>query len=151
MLIIVTTIPTAPTTVSIIYVPFVKFPIRITSDNTGSSQNVPTLAKGEPLTVLAAPTFIIRYRGLFSYEFLRNKYTKFSMLKLAIFTDLDFVHFYQVPYYCYFQAAHSKKVPPESPAEPFYVSFYTTNSKNVLDQTVVKITVTETVRPDWTG
>ena len=73
------------------------------------------------------------------------------MLKLAIFTDLDFVHFYQVPYYCYFQAAHSKKVPPESPAEPFYVSFYTTNSKNVLDQTVVKITVTETVRPDWTG
>ena len=85
--------------VSIIYVPFVKFPIRITSDNTGSSQNVPILAKDEPLTVLAAPTFIIRYRGLFSYEFLRNKYTKFSMLKLAIFTDLDFVHLYQVPYY----------------------------------------------------
>ena len=85
--------------VSIIYVPFIKFPIRITSDNTGSSQNVPILAKGEPLTVLAAPTFIIRYRGLFSYEFLRNKYTKFSMLKLAIFTDLDFVHLYQVPYY----------------------------------------------------
>lgn len=53
------------------YVPFVKFPIRITSDNTGSSQNVPILAKGEPLTVLAAPTFIIRYRGLFSYEFLK--------------------------------------------------------------------------------
>lgn len=113
MLIIVTTIPTAPTTVSIIYVPFVKFPIRITSDNTGSSQNVPILAKGEPLTVLAAPTFIIRYRGLFSYEFLKNKYTKLSMLKLAIFTDLDFVHFYQVPYYWYFQAVHSKKVPPE--------------------------------------
>ena len=82
-----------------IYVPFVKFPIRITSDNTGSSQNVPISAKGEPLTVFVAPTFIIRYRGLFSYEFLRNKYTKFSMLKLAIFTDLDFVHFYQVPYY----------------------------------------------------
>ena len=79
MLIIVTTIPTAPTTVSIIYVPFVKFPI---------------LAKGEPLTVLAAPTFIIMYIGLFSYEFLKNKYTKFSILKLAIFTDLDFVHFY---------------------------------------------------------
>lgn len=96
-----------------IYVPFVKFPIRITSDNTGSSQNVPILAKGEPLTVLAAPTFIIMYRGLFSYEFLRNKYTKFSMLKLAIFTDWDFVHFYQVPYYRYFQAVHSKKVPPE--------------------------------------
>lgn len=76
------------------YVPFVKFPIRITSDNTGSSQNVPILAKGEPLTVLAAPTFIIRYRGLFSYEFLKNKYTKLSMLKLAIFTDLDFVHLY---------------------------------------------------------
>ena len=38
-----------------------------------------------------------------------------------------------------------------SPAEPFYVSFYTTNSKNVLDQTVVKITVTETVHPGWTG
>ena len=113
MLIIVTTISTAPTTVSIIYVPFVKFPIRITSDNTGSSQNVPILAKGEPLTVLAAPTFIIRYRGLFSYEFLQNKYTKFSMLKLAIFTDLDFVHFNQVPYYWYFQAVHSKKVPPE--------------------------------------
>ena len=72
----------------------VKFPIRITSDNTGSSQNVPILAKGEPLTVLAAPTFIIRYRGLFSYEFLKNKYTKLSMLKLAIFTDLDFVHLY---------------------------------------------------------
>ena len=84
--------------VSTIYVPFVKFPICITSNNTGSSQNVPTLAKGEPLTVLAAPTFIIRYRGLFSYEFLQNKYTKFSMLKLAIFTDLDFVHFNQVPY-----------------------------------------------------
>ena len=113
MLIIVTTIPTAPTTVSIIYVPFVKFPIRITSDNTGSSQNVPISAKGEPLTVLAAPTFIIRYIGLFSYEFLRNKYTKFSILELAIFTDLDFVHFYQVPYYWYFQAVHSKKVPPE--------------------------------------
>ena len=113
MLIIVTTIPTAPTTVSIIYVPFVKFPIRITSDNTGSSQNVPILAKGEPLTVLAAPTFIIRYIGLFSYEFLRNKYTKFSILELAIFTDLDFVHFYQVSYYWYFQAVHSKKVPPE--------------------------------------
>ena len=113
MLIIVTTIPTAPTTVSIIYVPFVKFPIRITSDNTGSSQNVPILAKGEPLTVLAAPTFIIRYRGLFSYEFLKNKYTKFSILELAIFTDLDFVHFYQVSYYWYFQAVHSKKVPPE--------------------------------------
>ena len=68
--------------------------IRITSDNTGSSQNVPILAKDEPLTVLAAPTFIIRYRGLFSYEFLKNKYTKLSMLKLAIFTDLDFVHLY---------------------------------------------------------
>ena len=57
---------------------------------------------------------------------------------------------------CFFNAFVSdwsalKKVPPESPAEPFYVSFYTTNSKNVLDQTVVKITVTETVRPDWTG
>ena len=35
------------------------------------------------------------------------------MLKLAIFTDLDFVHFYQVPYYWYFQAVYSKKVPPE--------------------------------------
>ena len=92
---------------------FVKFPIRITSDNTGSSQNVPILAKGEPLTVLAAPTFIIRYIGVFSYDFLRNKYTKFSMLKLAIFTDLDFVHFYQVLYYWYFQAVHSKKVPLE--------------------------------------
>lgn len=43
------------------------------------------------------------------------------------------------------------EVPPESPAEPFYVSFYTTNSKNVLDQTVVKITVTETVHPGLPG
>lgn len=73
------------------------------------------------------------------------------MLKLAIFTDLDFVHFYQVLYYWYFQAVHSKKVPPESSGGTFYVSFYTTNSKNVLDQTVVKITVTETVHPGWTG
>ena len=46
---------------------------------------------------------------------------------------------------------HSKRFHRNSPAEPFYVSFYTTNSNNVLDQTVVKITVTETVRPGWTG
>ena len=78
----------------IYYVPFIVFSICTTSANTGSSQNVLILAKGEPLTVLSAPTFIIRYIGLFSYEFLRNKYTKFSILKLAIFTDLDFVHFY---------------------------------------------------------
>ena len=97
----------------IYYVPFIVFSICTTSANTGSSQNVLILAKGEPLTVLAAPTFIIRYIGLFSYEFLRNKYTKFSILELAIFTDLDFVHFYQVSYYWYFQAVHSKKVPPE--------------------------------------
>lgn len=58
-------------------------------------------------------------RGVFSYDFLRNKYTKFSMLKLAIFTDLDFVHFYQVLYYWYFQAVHSKKVPPESSGGTF--------------------------------
>ena len=151
MLIIVTTIPTAPTTVSIIYVPFVKFPIRITSDNTGSSQNIHISAKGEPLTVLAAPTFIIRYIGLFSYEFLRNKYTKFSMLKLAIFTDLDFVHFTKCPITGIFRLFTAKRFHRNSPAEPFYVSFYTTNSNNVLDPSVVKITVTETVRPDWTG
>ena len=42
---------------------------------------------------------------------------------------------------------HSKRFHRNPPAEPFYVSFYTTNSNNVLDQTVVKITVTETVRP----
>jgi len=41
------------------------------------------------------------------------------MLKLAIFTDLDFVHFYQVLYYWYFQAVHSKKVPPESSGGTF--------------------------------
>ena len=46
---------------------------------------------------------------------------------------------------------HPKRFHRNSPAEPFYVSFYTTNSKNVLDQTVVKITVTETVHPGWTG
>ena len=45
----------------------------------------------------------------------------------------------------------AKRFHRNSPAEPFYVSFYTTNSKNVLDQTVVKITVTETVHPGWTG
>ena len=42
---------------------------------------------------------------------------------------------------------HSKRFHRNPPAEPFYVSFYTTNSNNVLDQTVVKITVTETVHP----
>ena len=46
---------------------------------------------------------------------------------------------------------HSKRFHRNPPAEPFYVSFYTTNSNNVLDQTVVKITVTETVHPGWTG
>ena len=33
---------------------------------------------------------------------------------------------------------HSKRFHRNPPAEPFYVSFYTTNSNNVLDQTVVK-------------
>ena len=56
-----------------------------------------------------------------------------------------------MPHHWYFQAVHSKKVPPESPVEPFYVSFYTTNCNNVLDQTVVKITVTETVHPGLPG
>ena len=42
---------------------------------------------------------------------------------------------------------HPKRFHRNSPAEPFYVSFYTTNCNNVLDQTVVKITVTETVHP----
>ena len=111
---------------------FVKFPI---------------LAKGEPLTVLAAPTFIIRYIGLFSYEFLRNKYTKFSILELAIFTDLDFVHFTKCPITGIFRLFTAKRFHRNPPAEPFYVSFYTTNCNNVLDQTVVKITVTETVHP----
>ena len=73
--------------VSIIYVPFVKFPIRITSDNTGSSQNVSIPAKGEPLTVLATPIFIIKYRRAFSYEFLRNGHPKFEVSKLAIFAE----------------------------------------------------------------
>ena len=113
VLIIVTTIPTVPTTVSTIYVPFVKFPIRITSDNTGSSQNVTILAKGEPLTVLAAPVFIIRYQGIYSYEFLRNKYTKLSILKLAIFTELDFVHFAKWRIADIFGLFAAKKVPPE--------------------------------------
>ena len=41
-------------------VPFVLiFHICITSGNTGSSQNVLILAKGEPLTVLAAPFFYV--------------------------------------------------------------------------------------------
>lgn len=39
-------------------------------DNTGSSQNVSIPSKGEPLTVLATPIFIIKYRRAFSYEFL---------------------------------------------------------------------------------
>ena len=57
---------------------------------------------------------------------------------------------------CFFNAFVSdwsvpKKVPPEFSGEPFYVSFYTTNCNNVLDPSVVKITVTETVRPGWTG
>ena len=57
---------------------------------------------------------------------------------------------------CFFNAfvsdwSAAKRFHRNPPAEPFYVSFYTTNSNNVLDQTVVKITVTETVRPDWTG
>ena len=151
MLIIVTTIPTAPTTVSIIYVPFVKFPIRITSDNTGSSQNVPILAKGEPLTVLAAPTFIIRYRGLFSYEFLKNKYTKFWCWNWLFSRIWILCIFTKCPITCIFRLFTAKRFHRNSPVEPFYVSFYTTNSKNVLDQTVVKITVTETVHPGWTG
>ena len=50
-----------------------------------------------------------------------------------------------------FRLFTAKRFHRNSPAEPFYVSFYTTNSKNVLDQTVVKITVTETVHPGWTG
>ena len=152
MLIIVTTIPTAPTTVSIIYVPFVKFPIRITSDNTGSSQNVPILAKGEPLTVLAAPTFIIRYRGLFSYEFLKNKYTKFSILELAIFTDLDFVHFLQSVLLLVFSGCSQQKGSTGILRRNLFMLVFTQLIlKNVLDQTVVKITVTETVHPGWTG
>ena len=36
---------------------FNRFPICITSNNTGSSQNVSTLAKGEPLTVLVTLHF----------------------------------------------------------------------------------------------
>ena len=47
-------------------VPFVLiFHICITSGNTGSSQNVLISAKGEPLTVLAAPNFILTYITIF--------------------------------------------------------------------------------------
>jgi hypothetical protein len=42
---------------------------------------------------------------------------------------------------------YSKRFHRNSPVKPFYVSFYTTNSNNVLDQSVIKITVTETVHP----
>ena len=68
-------------------------------DDTGSSQNVPILAKGEPLTVLVAPMFIIRYPGLFSYEFLWNEHPKFEGLNLVIFMELAFVYFYQTHNY----------------------------------------------------
>ena len=125
-----------PTTVSTIYVPFVKFPICITSDNTGSSQNVTILAKGEPLTVLAAPVFIIMDQGIFSYEFLRNKYTKLSILKLAIFTELDFVHFAKRRITDIFGLFAAKRFHRSSSAEPFYVSFYTNDIKNGIVKTV---------------
>lgn len=46
---------------------------------------------------------------------------------------------------------YSKRFHRNSPAEPFYVSFYTTNCNSICDRSVVKITVTETVHPDWTG
>lgn len=60
MLIIVTTIPTIATIVSVIIsFTFRKFSIVSPPKILGSSQNVLILAKGEPLTVLVTPTFII--------------------------------------------------------------------------------------------
>lgn len=50
-----------------------------------------------------------------------------------------------------FRLFRGKKVPPEKSGGTFYVSFYTTNCNSICDRSVVKITVTETVHPDWTG
>lgn len=55
MLMIVTIIPTMPTTIPNILCTFLLIFHVYHLQNTGSSQNGPILAKGEPLTVLAAP------------------------------------------------------------------------------------------------
>ena len=54
----------------IYYVPFVVFSICTTSANTGSSQNVLILAKGEPLPVLVTPCHYYNLFVLFCKRFL---------------------------------------------------------------------------------
>lgn len=66
ILITVTTIPTMLTNISnILMYLSLYFPSVSPPNNTGSSQNVLILAKGEPLTVLAAPENIITDRKYF--------------------------------------------------------------------------------------
>ena len=54
----------------IYYVPFIVFSICTTSANTGSSQNVLILAKGEPLPVLVTPCHYYNIFVLFCKYFL---------------------------------------------------------------------------------
>ena len=54
----------------IYYVPFIVFSICTTSVNTGSSQNVLILAKGEPLPVLVTPCYYYNIFVLFCKQFL---------------------------------------------------------------------------------
>ena len=53
----------------IYYVPFIVFSICTTSVNTGSSQNVLILAKGEPLPVLVTPCHYYNIFVLFCKRF----------------------------------------------------------------------------------
>ena len=69
------------------YVPFVKFPICITSDNTGSSQNVSILAKGEPLTVLVTLLFYYKRKVHKSILYFPEIYTKIDRGKIGYFVE----------------------------------------------------------------
>ena len=71
----------------IYYVPFVVFSICTTSVNTGSSQNVLILAKGEPLPVLVTPCYYYNIFVLFCKRF------------LLIITNLLVLNFKYIGYY----------------------------------------------------
>ena len=71
----------------IYYVPFVVFSICTTSANTGSSQNVLILAKGEPLPVLVTPCYYYNIFVLFCKRF------------LLIITNLLVLNFKYIGYY----------------------------------------------------
>ena len=71
----------------IYYVPFIVFSICTTSVNTGSSQNVLILAKGEPLPVLVTPCHYYNIFVLFCKWF------------LFITTNLLRVHYKFIGYY----------------------------------------------------